>query len=165
MSANLRVGIGFDTHRLEAGRPLILGGVEIEGAEAGLAGHSDADVLTHAVIDALLGAAGLGDIGQHFPDTDERWRDADSIELLRAVRETLREAGHTPTNIDATLACEGPKLSPFRDEMRRRIAEAAGLSPDVVNVKFTTGEKMGFVGRGEGMAALAIATLSQLKQQ
>ena len=92
--------------------------MEIEGAEAGLAGHSDADVLTHAVIDALLGAAGLGDIGQHFPDTDERWRDADSIELLRTVRDTLREAGHTPTNIDATLACEAPKLAPFRDEMR-----------------------------------------------
>ncbi len=133
--------------------------MEIEGAEAGLAGHSDADVLTHAVIDALLGAAGLGDIGQHFPDTDERWRDADSIELLRAVRETLREAGHTATNIDATLACEAPKLSPFRDRMRTRLAEAAGLDAKAVNVKFTTGEKMGFVGRGEGMAALAIATL------
>ena len=159
MSANPRVGIGFDTHRLEAGRPLILGGVEIEGAEAGLAGHSDADVLTHAVIDALLGAAGLGDIGQHFPDTDERWRDADSIDLLRAVRQTLSDAGHTPVNIDATLACEAPKLSPFRDEMRSRLASALELDPSAVNVKFTTGEKMGFVGRGEGMAALAIATL------
>jgi 2-C-methyl-D-erythritol 2,4-cyclodiphosphate synthase len=156
-----RAGIGFDTHRLEVGRRLILGGVEIEGAQAGLAGHSDADVLTHAVIDALLGAAGLGDIGQHFPDTDERWRDADSIELLRAVRDKLGDAGYTPANIDATLACEEPKLAPFRDEMRTRLADAAGLEPSAVNVKFTTGERMGFVGRGEGLAALAIATVAQ----
>ncbi len=155
----MRAGIGFDTHRLEAGRRLILGGVEIEGAQTGLAGHSDADVLTHAVIDALLGAAGLGDIGQHFPDTAERWRDADSIELLRAVREQLGDAGYRPVNIDATLACEEPKLAPFRDEMRTRLAEASGLEPSAVNVKFTTGERMGFVGRGEGIAALAIATV------
>ena len=155
----MRAGIGFDTHRLEAGRRLILGGVEIEGAQTGLAGHSDADVLTHAVIDALLGAAGLGDIGQHFPDTDERWRDADSIELLQAVREQLGDAGYRPVNIDATLACEEPKLAPFRDEMRTRLADAVGLEPSAVNVKFTTGERMGFVGRGEGIAALAIATV------
>jgi 2-C-methyl-D-erythritol 2,4-cyclodiphosphate synthase len=155
----LRAGIGFDTHRFERGRRLILGGVEIEGARAGLAGHSDADVLTHAVIDALLGAAALGDIGQHFPDTDERWHDADSIELLRAVVGQLGEAGYKPANIDATLACEEPKLAPFRDEMRARLAEAAGLEPTAVNVKFTTGERMGFVGRGEGIAALAIATV------
>ncbi len=159
MSSPLRAGIGFDTHRLEAGRRLILGGVEIEESEAGLAGHSDADVLTHAVIDALLGAAGLGDIGQHFPDTDERWRDADSIELLRAVGEKLSNAGYRPANVDATVACEAPKLSPFRDEMRSRLAEALGLEAAEVNVKFTTGEGMGFVGRGEGIAALAIATL------
>jgi 2-C-methyl-D-erythritol 2,4-cyclodiphosphate synthase len=156
----VRAGIGIDTHRLEAGRRLVLGGVEIEESEAGLAGHSDADVLTHAVIDALLGAAGLGDIGQHFPDTDERWRDADSLELLRSVRDKLRDAGYTPVNIDATVACEEPKLSPFRDEMRNRLAEAAGLEASAVNVKFTTGERMGFVGRGEGMAALAIATIA-----
>ena len=155
----MRAGIGFDTHRLEAGRRLILGGVEIEGAQTGLAGHSDADVLTHAVIDALLGAAGLGDVGQHFPDTDERWRDADSIELLQAVREQLGDAGYRPVNIDATLACEEPKLAPFRDEMRTRLADAVGLEPSAVNVKFTTGERMGFVGRGEGIAALAIATV------
>jgi 2-C-methyl-D-erythritol 2,4-cyclodiphosphate synthase len=160
VSASLRVGIGFDTHRLEAGRRLVLGGVEIEGSEAGLAGHSDADVLTHAVIDALLGAAGLGDIGQHFPDTDERWRDADSLELLRTVCDKLRGAGYNPVNVDATLACEEPKLGPFRDEMRTRLAEAAGLETSAVNVKFTTGERMGFVGRGEGMAALAIATIA-----
>ena len=156
-----RAGIGFDTHRLKAGRRLVLGGVEIEGAQAGLAGHSDADVLTHAVIDALLGAAGLGDIGMHFPDTDERWRDADSIELLRAVREQLGDAGYRPVNIDATLACEEPKLASFRDEMRTRLAQASGLDPSAVNVKFTTGERMGFVGRGEGIAALAIATITE----
>ena len=156
-----RAGIGFDTHRLKAGRRLVLGGVEIEGAQAGLVGHSDAGVLTHAVIDALLGAAGLGDIGMHFPDTDERWRDADSIELLRAVREQLGDAGYRPVNIDATLACEEPKLASFRDEMRTRLAQASGLDPSAVNVKFTTGERMGFVGRGEGIAALAIATITE----
>ena len=156
-----RAGIGFDSHRLEAGRRLVLGGVEIEGAPAGLAGHSDADVLTHAVIDALLGAAGLGDIGEHFPDTDERWRDADSLDLLRAVVEQLGEAGYKPANIDATLACEQPKLAPFRDAMRTRLAESAGLDPAAVNVKFTTGERMGFVGRGEGIAALAVATVAE----
>ena len=161
MSALPRVGIGFDTHRLEAGRRLVLGGVEIEEAEAGLAGHSDADVLTHAVIDALLGAAGLGDIGRYFPDTEERWRDADSIELLRAVCGKLSDAGYRPANIDATTACEAPKLAPYRDEMRTRLAEAAGLEPSAVNVKFTTGERMGFVGRGEGIAALAIATVAE----
>jgi 2-C-methyl-D-erythritol 2,4-cyclodiphosphate synthase len=154
----MRTGIGFDTHRLEAGRKLVLGGVEID-SERGLAGHSDADVLTHAIIDALLGAAGLGDIGHHFPDTDERWKDADSLDLLRTVREMLLDAGHNPANIDATVACESPQLAPFRDEMRTRLAEASGLGVGAVNVKFTTGEGMGFVGRGEGMAALAIATL------
>jgi 2-C-methyl-D-erythritol 2,4-cyclodiphosphate synthase len=157
----MRGGIGFDTHRLVAGRRLVLGGVEIEESEAGLAGHSDADVLTHAVIDALLGAAGLGDIGEHFPDTDERWRDADSLDLLRSVRDKLRDAGHSPVNIDATVACETPRLSPFRDEMRIRLAEAAGLDATAVNVKFTTGERMGFVGRGEGVAALAIAAVER----
>jgi 2-C-methyl-D-erythritol 2,4-cyclodiphosphate synthase len=155
----LRAGIGFDTHRLDAGRPLILGGVHVEDAPRGLAGHSDADVLTHAVIDALLGAGGLGDIGHHFPDTDECWRDADSLDLLRSAVGQLADAGYRPANIDATLACEEPKLAPFRDEMRTRLAEATGLEPGAVNVKFTTGEGMGFVGRGEGMAALAIATV------
>jgi 2-C-methyl-D-erythritol 2,4-cyclodiphosphate synthase len=155
----MRAGIGFDTHRLEPGRRLVLGGVEIPDSEVGLAGHSDADVLTHAVIDALLGAAGLGDIGEHFPDTDERWRDADSLDLLRRARDLLRDAGHTPVNIDATVACEEPKLSTFRNEMRTRLAEALGLDRSAVNVKFTTGEGMGFVGRSEGIAALAIATL------
>jgi len=158
----MRAGIGFDTHRLEEGRRLILGGVEIEDAPRGLAGHSDADVLTHAIVDALLGAAGLGDIGHHFPDTDERWRDANSLNLLRAVAAQLADAGYDPVNIDATVACEEPKLGAHRDEMRTKLAEAAGLQPDAVNVKFTTGERMGFVGRGEGVAALAIAAVRPL---
>jgi 2-C-methyl-D-erythritol 2,4-cyclodiphosphate synthase len=154
-----RAGIGWDSHRFEAGRPLVIGGVSVPDAEHGLAGHSDADVLTHAVIDALLGAAALGDIGLHFPDTDERWRDADSLELLGAVRAMVAEAGFAPLNLDATVVCEAPRLAPYRDEMRERLAEAAGLPPAAVNVKFTTAERMGFVGRGEGIAALAIATL------
>lgn len=155
-----RAGIGWDSHRLERDRRLVLGGVEIEGAERGLAGHSDADVLTHALIDALLGAAGLGDLGRHFPDTDERWRDADSIELLRSVLGLLRTAGFAPVNVDATVACEAPKLGTHREAMRSRLAEALELDPGAVNVKFTTGERMGFVGRGEGIAAMAVATLS-----
>ena len=159
MSGGVRSGIGWDSHRLEAGRRLVLGGVDVPEAERGLAGHSDADVLTHAVIDALLGAAGMGDIGLHFPDTDERWRDADSIELLGAVRRMLSEAGMAALNVDATVACEAPKLAPWRDEMRARLAGALGVDTEAVNVKFTTGEGMGFVGRGEGIAALAIATL------
>jgi 2-C-methyl-D-erythritol 2,4-cyclodiphosphate synthase len=155
-----RSGIGWDSHPLVAGRPLVLGGVLIPEAERGLAGHSDADVLTHAVIDALLGAAGLGDIGQHFPDSEERWRDADSIGLLRTTRSLLADAGVAPTHIDATVVCETPRLSPFRDEMRAALASAVGLPADAVNVKFTTAEKMGFIGRGEGVAALAIATVA-----
>ncbi|MEA2362078.1 MAG: 2-C-methyl-D-erythritol 2,4-cyclodiphosphate synthase [Thermoleophilaceae bacterium] len=152
----MTAGIGWDSHRLEGGRPLVLGGVEIPGAARGLVGWSDADVLTHAVIDALLGAAGLGDIGQHFPDTDERWRGADSIDLLRAVGEMLPGP---VAHVDATVMCEAPKLAPQRDAMRARLAEALGLEPAAVNVKFTTGEGIGFVGRGEGIAAMAIATL------
>ena len=153
----MRAGVGFDTHRLEAGRRLVLGGVEIEGSEVGLAGHSDADVLTHAVIDALLGAAALGDIGEHFPDDDPRWRNASSIELLHTVRGMLPGP---VGNVDATVICEAPKLSPHRDAMRRRLAGALELDIGAVNVKFTTGEGMGFVGRGEGIAAMAIATLA-----
>ena len=152
-----RTGIGWDSHRLEGGRPLIIGGVEIPNSVRGLVGWSDADVLTHAVIDALLGAAGLGDIGQHFPDSDERWRDADSIVLLREVRGLLPAA---PVHVDATVMCEAPKLGPHRDAMRTRLAGALGLETAATNVKFTTGEGMGFVGRGEGIAALAIATLA-----
>jgi 2-C-methyl-D-erythritol 2,4-cyclodiphosphate synthase len=151
-------GIGYDCHRLQAGRRLVLGGVEIP-SELGLAGHSDADVLVHAVIDALLGAAGLGDIGEHFPDTDERWRDVDSMELLSRVIELLRERGYTPVNVDCTLVLERPRVGPHREAIRQRLAGALALGPERVNVKATTGEAMGFVGRGEGAAALAIATL------
>jgi 2-C-methyl-D-erythritol 2,4-cyclodiphosphate synthase len=155
----VRVGIGFDSHRFAEGRSLVLGGVRVDFA-LGLAGFSDADVLTHAVMDALLGAAGLGDIGAHFPDTDERWRDADSIELLGLVRAMLGEAGVAPVNVDATVLCEAPRLGPYRSRMRVRLAEALGLSPAAVNVKFTTAEGMGWVGSGEGAAALAIATVT-----
>jgi 2-C-methyl-D-erythritol 2,4-cyclodiphosphate synthase len=155
-----RTGIGWDSHRFEAGRPLVLGGVLVPDADRGLAGHSDADVLTHAVIDALLGAAGLGDIGLHFPDSDERWRDADSIELLRAVLEMLRDAGLSPVNVDATVVCEEPRLSPHRDDMQASLASAVGLPAALVNVKFATAERMGSIGRGEGVAALAIATVA-----
>jgi 2-C-methyl-D-erythritol 2,4-cyclodiphosphate synthase len=155
-----RTGIGWDSHRFEADRPLVLGGVLVPDADRGLAGHSDADVLTHAVIDALLGAAGLGDIGLHFPETEERWRGADSIDLLRAAHSLLREADLSPLHIDATVVCEEPRLSPYRDEMRAALASAVELPADAVNVKFTTAERMGSIGRGEGVAAMAVATVA-----
>src|SRR3954470_12929230 len=154
-----RSGLGWDSHRFAAGRPLILGGVTFAGAELGLDGHSDADVLTHAVMDALLGAAGLGDIGEHFPDSDERWRDADSIALLRHVAGLVAAAGLRVVNVDATVVLERPKVAPHRDAMRARLAEALGIDERRVNVKATTGEGMGFVGRGEGAAAMAVAAL------
>jgi len=153
-----RFGIGFDAHRLVAGRRLVLGGVEI-AHERGLEGHSDADVLVHAVIDALLGAAGLGDIGLHFPDDDERWRDADSLDLLRRVSGLLDDGGLTVVHVDATVLAEAPKVSPHRDAMRAALADALGIEDGAVNVKATRGEGMGFVGRQEGVAALAVATL------
>jgi 2-C-methyl-D-erythritol 2,4-cyclodiphosphate synthase len=156
-----RAGIGWDAHRLEEGRRLVIGGVEVPGAERGLAGHSDADVLAHAAIDALLGAAGLGDIGQHYPDTDPRWRDADSIELLAEVSGFLSDHGWNVSHLDATVVCEAPRLDRHRDAMRARLSEAVGLAPLEVNVKFTTGEGIGFVGRGEGVAALAVATVER----
>jgi 2-C-methyl-D-erythritol 2,4-cyclodiphosphate synthase len=152
------IGLGYDSHRFEAGRPLVLGGVRVEH-DRGLAGHSDADVLTHAVIDALLGAAGLGDIGGLFPDTDERWRDADSIDLLRRVQDLVVEEGFEIVNVDATVIMERPKLGPYREEMRSRLAQALDIDERRVNVKATTGEGMGFVGREEGVAALAVAQL------
>jgi 2-C-methyl-D-erythritol 2,4-cyclodiphosphate synthase len=155
-----RSGIGYDSHRFAEGRRLVLGGVEIPG-ERGLSGHSDADVLTHALIDALLGAAGLGDIGQHFPDTDERYRDADSLDLLGEVCAFLEEHGWTVRHVDATLIAEGPKLGSYRDRMRASLARTIGVGARDVNVKFTTNEGMGFLGRGEGMAALAVATVER----
>jgi 2-C-methyl-D-erythritol 2,4-cyclodiphosphate synthase len=156
-----RAGIGYDSHRFEAGRRLVLGGVEVPEAERGLAGHSDADALTHAVIDALLGAAGLGDIGQHYPDDDDRWKDADSVSLLEEVGEFLRDHDWTVRHLDATVICQEPRLSPHRDAMRTRLADAVGVAPLEVNVKFTTNEGMGFVGRGEGIAVLAVATVER----
>jgi 2-C-methyl-D-erythritol 2,4-cyclodiphosphate synthase len=156
-----RSGIGYDSHRFEGGRRLVLGGVEVPETEKGLTGHSDADVLTHAAIDALLGAAGLGDIGQHYPDTDERWRGADSLSLLREVCGFLSEHGWTVRHLDATVICEAPKLGAHRDSMRERLSEAVGLAPLEVNVKFTTNEGMGFTGRGEGIATLALATVER----
>jgi 2-C-methyl-D-erythritol 2,4-cyclodiphosphate synthase len=156
-----RSGIGYDSHRFAAGRPLILGGVEIEGVERGLAGHSDADVLTHAIIDALLGAASLGDIGQHFPDTDERYRDANSLELLDEARGMVWERGLAISNVDATVICEAPKLGPYRERMRETLAAPLGVEAARVSVKFTTNEGMGFAGRGEGIAAMAVAHLER----
>ncbi len=153
----MRTGIGIDSHAFAPGRPLILGGVEIP-FEKGLAGHSDADVLTHAIIDALLGAAGLGDIGQHFPDTDPAFKDADSLALLHEVLTRVAAAGLRPAHVDATVMMERPKLSPHREAIRERLAGELGLSVASVNLKATTGEGMGFVGRGEGVAALAVAT-------
>jgi 2-C-methyl-D-erythritol 2,4-cyclodiphosphate synthase len=151
-------GIGYDSHRLAPGRRLILGGVEIP-SDVGLDGHSDADVLTHAIIDALLGAAGLGDIGQHFPDSDERYRDADSLELLASVLPLVFAQGLEPVNVDSTVVMERPKLAPHREAIRESLAAALGVAPARVNVKASTGEGIGFVGRGEGIAALAVVSL------
>jgi 2-C-methyl-D-erythritol 2,4-cyclodiphosphate synthase len=156
----MTAGIGWDSHRLAAGRALILGGVTIPH-DRGLDGHSDADVLTHAVIDALLGAAALGDIGQHFPDSDERYRDADSIELLRTVVATLAERGLRVAHVDTTVVMERPKLAGHREAIRASLAAALGVDAGQVNVKASTGEGMGFVGREEGVAALAVATIRE----
>ena len=156
---SVRTGIGYDCHQLTSGRPLIIGGVEI-ASERGLLGHSDADVLTHAVIDALLGAAALGDIGSHFPDTDERFRGADSLELARATAALVADAGFAIVNVDATVVLEAPKLAPHVPRMRELLAGALRVETGQVNVKATRGEGMGFIGRGEGAATLAIATIA-----
>jgi 2-C-methyl-D-erythritol 2,4-cyclodiphosphate synthase len=148
----MRVGIGYDSHRFAPGRRLVLGGVEIEH-EQGLEGHSDADVITHAVIDALLGAAGLGDLGTHFPPDDETWRDADSLDLLRTVIGML---DGPVGNVDVTVICEAPKLSEHRLEIERNLTDTVGAR---VSVKATTNEGMGFIGRGEGIACIAVALL------
>jgi 2-C-methyl-D-erythritol 2,4-cyclodiphosphate synthase len=154
------IGLGWDSHRLEPGRRLVLGGVEIP-FELGLAGHSDADVLSHAIMDALLGAAGLGDIGQRFPDTDPRFRDADSLELLGSVIADLAARGLAVEHVDATVLMERPRLEPHRAAIADKLAGVLGLSAEHVNVKASTGEGMGFVGRGEGVAALAVAQLAR----
>ncbi len=153
-----RVGIGYDVHRLVPNRKLIIGGVHVP-SDVGLAGHSDADVLLHAVSDALLGAAALGDIGLHFPDTDEEWRDADSLKLLAAVGDLIRDRGYDVINIDATVVLESPKLRPYIDQMRMNIAQATGIDVGAVSVKATTSERIGFVGREEGASAQAVCLL------
>ena len=154
----MRIGHGYDVHRLVEGRDLILGGVKIP-YELGLLGHSDADVLLHAVSDALLGAAGLGDIGKHFPDTDPQYKGADSLELLRVVAGRVREAGYRVSNIDVTMIAQKPKLRPYIDTMIINIAGAVGIAPDRVNVKATTEEKLGFTGEGLGVSAHAVCLI------
>ena len=156
-----RTGIGFDTHRLVPGRRLILGGVDIPHP-VGLLGHSDADVLAHALMDALLGAVADGDIGQHFPDDDPRWAGADSLALLRAVVARLAANGWRPANVDATILAERPKLMPHIPAMRERLAQAMGLPVGAVSVKATTVEGLGAIGRREGISALAVATVAPL---
>ena len=158
----MRVGIGYDSHRFVSGRPLILGGVRIPH-EQGLAGHSDADVVAHAVTDAILGAAALGDIGSHFPPDDERWRDADSIEMLREAVRILEERNYQVVNVDVTLVLEQPKVRPHVDAMRARLADALSISPENVSVKGKTNEQMGWIGRGEGIAGMAVALIDAVR--
>lgn len=158
---NLRIGHGYDVHRLTAGRRLVLGGVDIP-YEKGLLGHSDADVLLHAISDALLGAAALGDIGKHFPDTDECYKDADSLVLLSAVGQILSNAGYKPSNIDATVIAQAPKLAPHIQMMRENIAKALNIEYGAVNVKATTEEHLGFTGSGEGISAHAVCIIEKI---
>lgn len=157
----MRIGHGYDVHRLVEGRKLILGGVEIP-FEKGLDGHSDADVLVHAVMDALLGAAALGDIGKLFPDNDERYLGADSVELLKKVRDVLQEHGWKPGNLDATVIAQRPKLAPYIDTMRKRIADVLETDAENVSVKATTEERLGFTGSGEGIAAHAVCLIERV---
>lgn len=154
----MRVGIGYDVHRLAEGRDLILGGVDIP-YERGLLGHSDADVLVHAVMDALLGAAALGDIGRHFPDTDQEYKGISSVRLLEHVSHLLAQKGYTVGNVDATIIAQSPKMAPYIQEMRENVAKALGVSPDQISIKATTEEGLGFTGSGEGIASQAVACL------
>jgi len=156
----MRIGIGFDVHRLVGGRKLILGGVEIP-FEKGLLGHSDADVLLHAIMDALLGAAGLGDIGFHFPDTDLRFKNCDSLILLKEVNHLIASQGYGLENLDTVIMAEQPKISPYIAVMRHRIGTNLSIAPELISIKATTTEQLGFVGRGEGIAAQAVALLRQ----
>lgn len=157
----MRIGHGYDVHRLVEGRDLILGGVKID-FEKGLLGHSDADVLLHAVSDALLGAAGLGDIGRHFPDTDPKYKGADSLVLLASVGEKIKAAGYRVGNVDVTMIAQRPKLAPHIAQMQENIAKALDVDPSRINVKATTEEKLGFTGSGEGMACHAVCLLEEL---
>jgi 2-C-methyl-D-erythritol 2,4-cyclodiphosphate synthase len=157
----IRTGLGWDVHRLAAGRPLILGGVAVP-AELGLEGHSDADVLAHAITDAILGAAALGDIGMHFPDTDPRWKGSDSLVFLRHAKELAEREGYRILNVDSTIVLERPKLRDYREQMRGRIAATLGIGMDRVSVKFKTAEKVGPVGEGRSAESQAIVTLEKL---
>ena len=158
----MRAGIGYDSHRFAEGRRLVLGGVQIDH-DRGLSGHSDADAVAHAVTDALLGAAGLGDIGRHFPPDDERWRDADSIELLRITAQRAAEENYQVVNADVTVICEAPKLADHADAMCARLADALGVAPRFVSVKAKSNEGMGWIGRGEGVAAMAVVLVDRLE--
>lgn len=158
----MRVGLGYDVHRLEEGRACIIGGVNIP-YERGLLGHSDADVLSHAIGDAILGAARCGDLGRHFPPSDDRWKDADSLELLRQIVRIVGEAGFRIVDVDSVIIAQEPKMSPHREQMRVNIAEALSVPVDAVGVKATTTEWLGFEGRGEGIAAQAVALLEELE--
>ena len=154
----MRIGIGYDVHQLEAGRKLVLGGIIIP-FNKGLLGHSDADVLVHAVCDALLGAAAMGDIGLHFPDTDPKFKDISSIKILAATNEMIHNQGFTIANIDAVIFAEAPKLGPYRTKMQKNIANAVEVDPGCINIKATTTEGLGFIGKGEGIAAMSVALL------
>ena len=158
----MRVGLGFDSHRFAEGRRLVLGGVEIDHA-SGLSGHSDADAVAHAVTDALLGAASLGDIGRHFPPTDERWRDADSIDLLRQAAQLAAERNYQVVNVDVTIVCEAPKIGPHAAAMCGRLASALGIAPAAVSVKAKTNEGLGWIGRGEGVASMAVVLIDRVE--
>ena len=155
-----RIGLGYDVHRLTEGRPLIIGGVNIPH-EAGLLGHSDADVLVHAIMDSMLGALALGDIGKHFPDTDDRYKGADSIELLRQVAKIIGTNGYSVANIDSTILAQAPKMAPHIDQMRKNVADAIGIDVSRVSVKATTEEKLGFTGEKKGIAAHAVCLLTR----
>lgn len=157
----MRIGHGYDSHRFAEGRRLILGGVEIPH-ERGLSGHSDADAVAHAVTDALLGAAGLGDIGRHFPPSDAQWKDADSMQLLARVVRLLEGHNYQPVNVDVTVVAEAPKIGPHADAMRERVAGVLGISPENVSVKGKTNEGMGWIGRGEGIAVFAVALVDAM---
>ena len=158
----MRIGIGYDSHRFAEGRKLILGGVEIPHTH-GLTGHSDADAVAHAITDALLGAAALGDIGTHFPPTDEAYRNADSIDLLRRANELLEGRGYQVVNVDVTVICEAPRIGPHTSAMRERLAEALGIGTKHVSVKGKTNEGMGWIGRGEGIAVMATALIATVE--
>ncbi|MGQ9643018.1 MAG: 2-C-methyl-D-erythritol 2,4-cyclodiphosphate synthase [Ignavibacterium sp.] len=161
MNTDIKIGFGFDVHSLVEGRKLILGGVEIP-SDKGLEGHSDADVLLHAISDALLGALALGDIGQHFPNTDSRWKNVDSSIILKHCYEMVKSKGYSISNIDSMLALEAPKISPFIEQIKNKIAEVLEITPSQISVKATTTEKLGFVGRAEG--AVAMATVLLIKE-